>query len=78
MSGKKLKVDAEMSETVGSLQGRSSQATQKFLKGTAVFLKIQVCFVLFFLISIIVTGIKRRDYIVVLFCKKFLPLKSYV
>lgn len=42
MSGKKLKVDAEMSETVGSLQGRSSQATQKFLKGTAVFLKIQV------------------------------------
>ena len=49
MSGKKLKVDAEVSETVGSLQGRSSQATQKFLKGTAVFLKIQVVF--FFLIQ---------------------------
>lgn len=46
MSGKKLKVDAEVSETVGSLQGRSSQATQKFLKGTAVFLKIQVFFFL--------------------------------
>lgn len=47
MSGKKLKVDAEVSETVGSLQGRSSQATQKFLKGTAVFLKIQVVFFFF-------------------------------
>lgn len=42
MSGKKLKVDAE-SETVGPCkEGRSSQATQNFLKGTAVFLKIQV------------------------------------
>ena len=38
--GKKLKVDAELSETGGSLHGRSSQATQKYLKGTVVFLKI--------------------------------------